>query len=211
MSILDLTTSAAQRNWNGALDYELSNRLVHLHSNACQYTGVCHHLDIHSMVGTYIDFPGHIQETDNGLDASNYPIDKLYRQAAHVIHLDRASGSGAVTAEDLRAAAGGDVKTDVLIINALGHKQTREIAQRSVWLTMDAVEWIASTGCHILVSDIFESTALEGVFLKLFERGISTVCEPWDLFKLPNEVRVSIFFLQVPQMKQIPCRIIAEF
>lgn len=211
MPIVDLTRPAEDLNWNGNLDYELQNRLVPLQSNACRYTGVTHTLILKSMNSTYIDFPGHIQETDDGLDASNYPLEKLFRQEATVIHMNRDSESGEVTAEYLREAAGGDIKTKVLVINALGKLQSREIAQRSVWLSMDAVEWIISTGCHILVSDIYESRNLDGVFLKLFAAGVSTVCEPYNLFMLPGKALISVCVLPTPKMYQNPCRLIAEF
>lgn len=211
MPIVDLTYPAVVPNWNGSVDYELTNRLVPLQSNACKYTGVTHTLTLKSMNSTYIDFPGHIQETDDGFDSANYPLEKLFRQEATVLHMDRESESGAVTADDLRNAAGGNIKANVLVINALGKRPSKEIACRSVWLTMDAVDWIISTGCHILISDIYESRNLDGVFLKLFQAGVSTVCEPYNLFMLPAKALISVCVLPTPKMYQTPCRLLAEF
>lgn len=212
MSLIDLTCPADYLGWSKTPASELSTRDVPLHSDACRYTGVVHEWKSSSMCGSYIDFPGHIRETDDGLDAATYPAEKLYRQRGRVLHLDRASGSGAVTPADLLAASGGVAPRDidVLLINALGSRLPQQIAMRSVWLTLDAVEWIAETGCHILVSDIFESTALDGVFLKLFAKGIGTVCEPHNLWRLPNEALITILFPAVPGMKQTPCRVLAE-
>ena len=63
----------------------------------------------------------------------------------------------------------------------------------------------------VLVSDIYESTALEGVFLKLFEAGISTVCEPANLHKLPSgKVKLTVHFAKIP-ITQLPCTLVAEF
>ena len=210
MRLIDLSRAADQRSFDDSHSYSVDNHEVALKSANCRYTGLVHKLTLSSMTGSYIDFPGHIKETDNGLDAKNFPPEKLYRIPCRTIHLDRPDRSGGITAEDLRQAAGGDIKTPFLVINALGSRHFWEIEQRTVWLTMDAVDWIISTGCRYLLSDVYESTSLDGVFLKLFGAGICTVCEPGVLAPLPETALISVIFFPIPSVKQIPCRILAE-
>jgi kynurenine formamidase len=73
-----------------------------LKSGKTEYTGVVYTLTHDGMSGTYIDFPGHIEETADGMAADNYPISDVYRVPASVIHLNFRSGDGAVTADDLK-------------------------------------------------------------------------------------------------------------
>jgi kynurenine formamidase len=183
---------------------------VNLKSQNTEYTGVIHDFSFNSMTGTYIDFPGHIKETDNGDDAENYPLEKLYRRKATVIRFDKESESGGVSKEEFIATVPNGVDTPILVINALGSKRFDAITERSVFLTMEAVEWICSLGIEIIISDIYESTALEGVFLKLFENNISTVCFPVNLHKLAlYDYEITILPLKIPKAVQIPCRVMA--
>ncbi len=183
-----------------------------LQSEDTRYTGVVYQYTTGSMMGTYIDFPGHIKETDDGMTAANFPIERLYRIPAAVIHLDRADGSGGVSGEELERSWGGRPDTPAIIINALGRKNPHDIRLRSVFLDHSALDWIIGCGCKFLVSDIFESVALHGVFLKLFQHGVSTLCEPVNLAALTApEVKLTVLFPPVPGLTQIPCRAIAEF
>ena len=186
---------------------------IPLQSEQTSYTGITYDFSINSMAGTYIDFPGHIKETDNGENAKNYPIEKLYRRSATVIHLDKETGSGAVTAKELQTAlAATTIYTPILIINALGNIRFDDIEKRSVYLTMDAVDWIISTGIEILVSDIYESPALDGVFIELFKNRISTVCNPINLHKLNcAQCKLTILPIKMHDVTQLPCRLIGEF
>ena len=183
-----------------------------MQSPGVEYTGVIYEFKMGSMAGTYIDFPGHIAETDDGQDAYNYPLEKLYCRRAAVIRLDRWDGSGGVTASELAAACPVKIQPgDALIVNALGDRQFYDIENRSVFFEMDAVEWIIEQGVELLVSDIYESQALLGVFLKLFKAGISTVCRPVNLHKLEDaEVKLTIMPLPLRGVTQIPCRLVAE-
>ena len=175
------------------------------------YTGMIYDFAHGSMVGTYIDFPGHIKETDDGADADNYPLERLVGAGATVIHLDRPDESGAVTAEDLAAACPAEVAGGALVVNALGERRFDEIAQRSVYLSTDAVRWILDTGVHLLVSDIYESRALHGVFLDLFAGGVSTVCYPVSLHRLTApRVKLSAVPVRIAGVTQLPCRVYAE-
>ena len=204
MTIIDLT-----RPFSNEPLFRLDAADVPLVSDATRYTGVIYQLHLDSMCSTYIDLPGHIHETDNGLTAENVPPERFFRMPAHVVHLSRQSGSGAVTGAELAAGHDG-LKTECLVVNALGKRNATDIAERTVWLDNSAIDWILSTGCRVLISDIYESRRLEGVFQRLFKAGVSTICLPVNLFELKDSATVTALFCPVPKMTQIPCRVIAE-
>ena len=186
-------------------------REVPLKSAQTAYTGMVYDFEFNSMDGSYLDLPGHIRETDDGQRADNVSAADFYRVPCSVIRLDRKSGSGAVSAAELEAAFGGRVSTPALMINALGTLEPDQIENRSVWLDFSALDWMISSGVRLLVSDIFESQALDGVFLKLFKAGVSTVCEPRGMSRIRTKtVELSVLFPRFPGLTQIPCRILAE-
>ena len=139
----------------------------------------------------------------------------LFQVPAWVIHLDRQSGSGAVTVDELKSSLGDRLKRHseipAIIINALGTKRFDEIANRSVYLSADAVQWLISCGIRLIVSDIYESDENpQSVFLRFFKAGVSTVCCPINLDKLSEEVKLTVMFSRFKKITQIPCRIIAQ-
>ncbi len=209
MEIIDLTFEPGRVP--GGL-FKARRNDVSLKSPGVEYTGVVYEFTMSSMAGTYLDFPGHIAETDDGQDAANYPLEKLYRRRAVVIRLDRQDNSGGVTATELARTCPAEIrKGDALIVNALGDRQFYEINERSVFFGQDAVEWIIGQGVELLVSDIYESKALAGVFYKLFQAGISTVCLPVNLNRLTvPEIKLTVMPLPVRGITQIPCRVVAE-
>lgn len=175
------------------------------------YTGLIYHFAHDSMAGTYIDLPGHIKETDDGRDAENYPVAKLFRVESLVVHLDRKEGSGGVTADELNSACDGKKKYGCVVINARGRRQYYEVDERSVWLTRDAVDWIIATGAHLLVSDIFECHNLIGVFYYLFKARISTVCHPVNLHQIAGKrAKITVLMPRMKGVTQLPCRVLAE-
>ncbi len=175
-----------------------------------RYTAVVYDFAFDSMAGTYLDLPGHIRETDDGVDAAGYPVEKLYRVDATVVHLNREDGSGAVGSDELIGAAP-EVQGGALVVNALGKRRFDEIEERSVYLDEDAVAWIVESGVHLLISDIYERTEPWGVFLELFRNGISTVCYPVNLHHLAEPyAEVTVLPLRFPGVTQLPCRVIAE-
>lgn len=207
MSCIDLT--APFKAWGD--QPEITRREVALKSERTRYTGVVYNLNTTTMMGSYIDFPGHIKETDNGMTGANADLSDFAGIPCTVIHFDRAAVPGGISAADLEAACGGMPDTPAVIINALGATPSFDIEQRSVYLELDAVEWLKNTPCKLLISDVYESKALEGVFLKLFEGGISTICEPANLHKLPSgQVKITVLFPKIP-VTQLPCALIAEF
>ena len=167
-----------------------------------------------SMSGTYIDFPGHIDRTDNGETAANCTADKLYRLPATVIHLDRADGSGKIKCAELQAACPVEgVKGKALVVNALGNRRFDAVEWRSVYLAREAVDWIAGTGIHVLVSDVYESDSdPQNVFVTLFAAGVSTVCCPVNLHRLgkPHGL-LTVLPLRLAEASQAPCRVVAEW
>lgn len=177
------------------------------------YTAVQHVFSFGSTIGTYIDFPGHVKEADDGLRAIDYPVEKLFRVKTAVIHLDRKSKSGAVSAADLAAAAPKLNGCKAIVLNALGKRRFDGIKARSVWLTPDAGEWLASKGIHLFVSDIYEREPdFTGIFAILFKAGISTVCWPVNLHKLTSPyVELTALPIRFKDVTQVQCRIVAEF
>ena len=186
-------------------------REVPLKSDRTAYTGMVYDFSFHSMDGSYLDLPGHIRETDDARRADTVDPADFYRVPCSVIRLDRKSGSGAVTASELETAFGGPVSTPGLLINALGTLEPDQIDNRSVWLDLGAVDWIIHSGVRLLVSDIYESKSLDGVFLKLFRAGISTVCEPRGMWRLRSKTaELTVSFPRFPGLTQFPCRILAD-
>jgi kynurenine formamidase len=207
MPIIDLTSPYTGRRSTPQITIET----VALCSADTAYTGLVYHLNTDSMQGTYLDLPGHIQETDDGRRADTLPVHELFRRPATVLHLERTAQPGPVSAHDLQAALGQRTCLDTIVIHALGRNNSFQIPERSVFLDDSAAEWLVNSPCQWLISDIYESTALHGVFLKLFAAGIATVCEPQNLHRLTApEVLLTIMFPAWPAVTQIPCRILAE-
>jgi len=182
-------------------------------ADGARYVARVHAFVHSSMAGTYVDLPGHIQETDDGQDAAGFPAADLFRIESDVIHLDRASDTGAVTAAELAAAdpAPPGRAAPGLVVNALGARRFDAIRMRSVWLAPDAVRWITARGVRLLVSDVYESPGLHGVFSALFRSRITTVCQPVDLHCLTAaRVRLTVLFPRFRGVTQLPCRVVAE-
>ena len=207
MTIIDLTRPFDR--------VDIRRHPVPLHSGSTDYTGVIYDYAFDSMQSTYIDFPGHIEETDDGIRADSAPLDSLLRLPADIIRLDLPNEAGAVAdalLEQGMTAAGGSSPAPALIINALGRKNPRDINERSVFLDDSAVDWIIRRGYRLLISDIYESRELLGVFKTLFSHGVTTICEPVNLFRLPpGRVYVSAVPCPIPGVTQLPCRLFAEY
>jgi kynurenine formamidase len=207
MTILDLTMDFHGERFPA----EIKREEMPLQSGLTKYTGIIYTITHDGMSGTYIDFPGHIAETDDGVRTDTLPVEDVYRVPAQVLRMHRKSGSGAVTAADLEAAAGGKLTARNVILNALGDLEPNDIENRSVYLDDSALDWLIANGCKLLVSDIYESQALHGVFLKLFAAGVSTVCHPVHLGQIAaKEVKMTILFSKLP-ITQLPCRLIVEY
>jgi kynurenine formamidase len=200
MKLIDLTLP-----WSPV---ETNEKLIPLRSDRTAYTGVVYDFRLNSMTGSYIDFPGHIQQTMDGMHAGNFPLSDLYRVPATLLRPKR-SGSG-ITAAELAEARGDLSPTPCLVVHGRAGTDMPLIS-RGIYLTMEAVGWIIDSGCRLLVSDTYESEHLDGVFLKLFSAGISTVCMPVNLDKLTSQLmKITVFTPLLQGFVQIPCRIAAE-
>ena len=98
------------------------------------------------------------------------------------------------------------------MINGLGARDETELPKRIVYLDHSALDWIIASGVRYLISDIYESQALHGVFLKLFRAGITAICCPANLAAVTaREAKITCLFLPLQGVTQLPCRLIAEF
>ncbi len=200
MALIDLTLP-----WD---TMEIKEKLIPLKSEKISYKAVVYDFKLNSMTGSYIDFPGHILETADGMNAGNFPLSDFYRVPATFLR-PRRSGN-AISANELEEAHGKSLKTPCLVIH--GKAGTKiPLISRQICLSMDAVDWIINYGCKLLISDSYESENLDGVFLKLFKAGISTVCMPANLDKINSDkMKISVITPLLNDMVQVPCRIIAE-
>lgn len=205
MNIVDLTRNAVSE-W-GKLS--IQPEIVALGQEQNRYSATVWHIDGDSMLGSYLDLPGHIRETDDGRRGDNLNPELFFRIPTTVIHLNITAGP--VTAQHLFSANNQQNKSlPFLAINAIGDANPHDIPWRSVFLDDSAVNWIINSGCRLLISDVFESEELSGVFLKLFRAGIQTLCEPVNLAKVTgSHALVTILFPKLP-IAQLPVRILAE-
>jgi kynurenine formamidase len=177
-----------------------------------RYVANVYHFRHDSMAGTYLDFPGHIEHTDDGAEAADFPLEKLFRVPATVIRLDRASGSGKIGAEELAGACPGAFAGEAVILNALGPRRFDQVAFRSVYLGTEAAKWLIDGGVRLVISDVYESDEEpQGVFQAFFAAGVLTVCQPINLDKLTApKVKLSVLPLRFAGVTQLPCRVVAE-
>jgi kynurenine formamidase len=186
----------------------IENYTIPLSIQGEHFRAVCHRIHMDGMSGTYIDFPGHIAETDDGVDAADCPLDRLLMLEGTVIHLDRAGRGREVTAEELDAA-GVAVKGDALVIHALGEKEFYDYSVETIpYYGPSAIEWILSKDVRLFASDIYENKAeLQGIFSELFRRGVATVCCPVNLRQVSETYpRVSAIPARMEGAVQLPCR-----
>lgn len=190
----------------------LQTRTWHLDVTPAPYDARVHTFSHWGMAATYIDFPGHITETDDGQDAANTPAAALFRLPAALIRLDRAGRPGPISAPELAAACPRPAPTPGLVINALGTCRFDDIPERSIYLGQDAVRWIIDRGTRLLVADVYESnTDPQDVFRTLFRAGVATVCHPAALGVLRgSRVLVTALPLRIVGATQLPCRLLAE-
>ena len=219
MSLVDLTLSMAnpgQEKLGPDQPYSakqtMRTREWRIGTGASAYAARVHYLDHWSMAGTYLDFPGHIAQTDDGVDAGNAPLPRLYRLDATVIHLDRGHQPGRITEGELTAACPAGASGQALVVHALGNRRFDEIEYQSLYLGRDAVAWIIGRGTRLLVADVYESHCdPQDVFRDLFRAGLYAVCHPVNLHRLTTpHVELTVLPLRVPGATQLPCRVVAE-
>lgn len=190
----------------------LQTRTWHLDVTPAPYDARVHTFSHWGMAATYIDFPGHITETDDGQDAASIPAAALFRLPAVLIRLERAGRPGPISAPELAAACPSSAPAPGLVINALGTRRFDDVPERSIYLAQDAVRWIIDRGTRLLVADVYESnTDPQDVFRTLFRAGVTTVCHPAALGVLRgSRVLVTALPLRIVGATQLPCRLLAE-
>jgi len=205
MRIVDLTHPIA---FSEDEDADVENYVIPLSIQGASYRAICHRLRLNGMSGTYLDFPGHIAEFDDGADAANFALDDLFMLETTVIHLAREGRGRQVEADEL-VASGVDVKGDALIIHALGEKECLDYTQDTIpYFGASAIEWIANQKIKLFASDIYENKAdLQGIFSELFRRGALTVCIPVRLHQLRETYsKCCVIPVRMKGVVQLPCR-----
>jgi len=199
MKIIDLTSNVKE-------EYSTSIRRIPMPDRT--YNAVIHDFALSSMSGTYIDFPGHIEEFKDGSDAENYPVEKLFMVDATVIRLKRTGLGREISARELEET-GIKVDTGCLLIDA-GWKN--EWDSKDVYFYgKDAIDWIISQPVHLFISDVYENHSQpRGIFVELFKAGISCVCIPANLEKISKtRIKICALPLKIPGALQLPCRLLA--
>ena len=205
MRIVDLTWRIA---FGDDEDASVVNYTIPLSVRGEPFQAVCHKLRMDGMSGTYLDFPGHVAETDDGLHAGDCPIEDLFMVETTTLRLDRDPMERAVTADELRGL-GVQVKGDALIVHALGEKRFYDYGLDDIpYFGRDAVQWIRDQGVRIFASDIYENKAdLQGIFTALFADHVSCVCHPVNLGEIRRTYsRCCVIPLRMEGIVQLPCR-----
>ena len=204
MRIVDLTREIA-------FPTEMSQKedyFVPLRIGDRDYTALCHKLHCDGMTGTYLDFPGHVVETDDGVRAADVPLERLFMLEATVLRLDRDPANREVTADELEAA-GAEVKGDALIVHALGPRAFHEFSSDTIpYYGPSAIRWIMEQDFAVFASDIYENKAdLQGIFTDLFARGALAVCCPVNLHAIREaHPRACVIPARMEGVAQLPCR-----
>ena len=172
------------------------------------YRALCHRFAFDGMSGTYLDYPGHVAETDDGDHAGVCPLERLFMLPTTVIHLDRDPADRVVTAAELEGA-GVEVRGEALIVHALGAKRFSDFNLETIpYFGPDAIQWIVRHDLRLFASDIYENRHdLQGIFTELFVRGISCVCLPVDLHEIrETHPRCCAVPARMEGAVQLPCR-----
>ena len=206
MRIIDLTFPVGA---TGEKTPEHETYIVKLPIKGDTYDGVCHRFQWHSMTGTYLDFPGHIAEFDDGADAANYPLDRLFMVDTTFIRLDREGRAREITAAELDET-GIQVRGGALFIHARGETPWHESPGDIPYYDPSAIEWIISKDIHLFLSDVYEKHPdQQGIFVELFRHRISCVCCMVGLDQIRQErVKVCAIPIAAPGVKQVPCRLL---
>lgn len=201
MKIIDLTSNVRE-------EYSTSLRKIPMPEQT--YNAVIHDFSLSSMSGTYIDFPGHIEEFKDGFDAENYPVEKLFMVDTTVIRLNRKEPGREISARELEETEV-KVNTGCLLIDA-GWESSRGSDNDGIFFYgKDAVDWIVSQPIHLFISDVYENHSQpRGIFVELFKAGISCVCIPVNLEKISEKrIKICALPMKIPGALQLPCRLLA--
>ncbi len=201
MKIIDLTSKVKEK---------YSTSIVKIPMPEQTYNGIIHNFSLSSMSGTYLDFPGHIEEFKDGSDAENYPVEKLFMVDTTVIRLNRKGLGREISVREIEET-GIKVDTGCLLIDAGWASSHKDNNEGIFFYGKDAIEWIISQPIHLFISDVYENHSQpRGIFVKLFSAGISCVCIPTNLGKISKtKIKICVLPLKIPGALQIPCRLLA--
>lgn len=175
------------------------------------YKGVIYDFSLSSMAGTYLDFPGHIEEFDDGKDAVNYPLKKLFLVETTVIRLKRKGLPREIDGRELEGA-GVAVKTPGLLIKVddWNLSAPQEIVQAPFY-GKSAIRWVVSKKINLFISNVYENHVdRQGIFVEFFRAGITCVCIPANLDRITRErIKICAVPLKIPGAVQSPCRLLA--
>ena len=175
------------------------------------YKGVVYDFPLSSMSGTYLDFPGHIEEFDDGRNAANYPLKKLFLVETTVIRLKRKGRPREIDGKELEET-GIAVKTPGLLIKVddWNLASPEEIAQAPFY-GKSAISWVVSKRINLFISNVYENHAdRQGIFVEFFRAGITCVCIPANLDRITRErIKICAIPLKIPGAVQLPCRLLA--
>lgn len=201
MEIIDLT---------GTIQKDFRTDIVKIFLQDKTYHAFVHNFNLSSMDGTYIDFPGHIKEFDDGFDASNYPDKKLFMVDATLLRLDRRNKEREIHVEELEST---NVKIDTpAVIVDSGWNQILKKDQNEIYFFgKDAIQWFVSKKIYLFVSDVYENhKEPRGIFVEFFKAGILTVCNPSNLHRIKKQkLKICVFPLKIKGATQVPCRVLA--
>lgn len=201
MEIIDLTKSIPENYKTDIVKILLEDKT---------YNAPIHNFRISSMDGTYIDFPGHIKEFNDGFDASNYPIEKLFMVDASLLRLNRSGKGREIHVEELESC---NIKIDTpcIIVDSGWNRISQRRQDDIYFFGKDAIQWFISKRIYLFVSDVYENhKEPRGIFIEFFKNRILTVCNPVNLERITkSKIKICVFPLRIPGAVQVPCRILA--
>lgn len=206
MRIIDCTLAIPEEQ-NGRPT--IKNYGVTVPSGSRTYHAICHTIEMDGMSGTYLDFPGHIRETDDGHDAGSVEMEQFYLLETTVIRLNRQGRPPEITRLELEQT-GTPVRGSALIIHALGEQNFLDFPKEAdmPYFGESTFDWITATGIRLFASDVYEKQGdARGIFPALFRVGIAAVCHPVHLSAVPAPyTHCCAIFNRHPGAVQIPCR-----
>ena len=172
------------------------------------YNAACYKFANDGMCGTYVDFPGHLVEFDDGTHAGNYPMEKLFMVPATFLRLNLQAGQREITIADLEAART-EIKGEMAILHALGDKNFYDYTPETIpYLKKETFEWFIGKGIRLFASDVYENKcSYEGIFPAFFKNRITCVCYPVNLQAISSTyLHACVVPLKVDNVVQLPCR-----
>lgn len=163
--------------------------------------------------GTHIEFPYHHYQ--NGMDAADYPIDRLIGEAI-VLDFSRKADREAIILQEIQAYKDSIKEGDIIFIRTDKDKLYRtDRWNEQPYLTEEAMDWLVSRKPKIIGTDSagFEVPGVDSQpnHLKMFQNNIAMVESATNLAAIGSErVKIHILPLRIVGIDACPVRIIAE-